>query len=208
MDIPSAVCKRLASLGKGYRYGVAFLPGQGQVAFLSVIVDRAHAGADDASNRYTLQPHVGDLRDRLLRFYDEKGRSVSAGSVPAGKVAVILGFPGQKNQFGNKAIVAGDHAAWLEYQGKPKYAWDQERKEAIRQHGRSLDQYAKDAAADTADFWKYLARDGTSTDPLYTKEEIRAKFKNPENQEFFKTYENADENSFVHDEMVYAGIKE
>lgn len=194
MDIPSSVCRHLAKVNKDYRYGTAILPGQGQVAFLAMLVDRKHAGGDAQDNRHYIVSHVRDLGDRLIRFYDKDGSSPCV--VPPGFAAVLIDWPGQSHAMGNAAVIAGDHVAWLEHNSKPQHVVDAERQEAARQNGRDIDLYCESAADDLADYWLHLGKKETGRDPIFDKEDTKQLLKTAGGQAALRTFDRAKEDSF------------
>lgn len=204
MDIPSSVCRRLARINPAYRYGIGFLPGQGQIAFLAMLVDRRHAGSDNADHRPYLTSHVKDLGDRLVKLYDRDGGVPCV--VPSDKAAVILSWPGQENSFGNAAIVNGDHAAWLEFNGKPKYEIDSERTDWARNHGRDLDRYVESAADDLADYWLHQGNKETGRDPLFDKVAEQAAWKSVQGQKIARIAARDKRDSFEEFVMIENGV--
>lgn len=194
MDIPSSVCRRLASVNKDYRYGVAYLPGQGQVAFIALLVDRKHAGGDNPENRHLLVTHVGDLGNRLVKFYDKDGSVPCV--IPVGKAPVIIGWPGQAHSFGNASVVNGDHASFLEKGSKPQYVIDNERKESARENGKDIDAYVSSAAEDLADRWIHLGSKETGRDKLFDREDTKAAWGTRQGQEIARIHDRAKEGSF------------
>jgi hypothetical protein len=188
MDIPSSVCKQLAAINKDYRYGIGILPGQGQVAFLAMLVDRQHAGGDSQDNRGAhLSFHVRDLGDRLIRLYDKDGSSPCV--VPADKTAVLIAWPGQEKNIGNKAVVSGQHASWLARHGKPLYDVELDRENAARENGRDIDSYIDGAAHELSDMWMHWGNKESGRDPLFDKEDVKKAINSPQGVEWQKTHE-------------------
>lgn len=205
MEISPSVCKRLAAVNKDYRYGVAYLPGQGQIAFLAILVDRRHAGGDNAENRHLLVTHVSDLGDRLVKFYDKDGNHPC--KVPADKAPVIISWPGQVKSFGNAAIVNGDHALFLENGSKPQYVIDEERKEAARENGKDMDAYVSGAAEDLADRWISLGAKETGRDKVFDREDTKAAWNSRQGQEIARIHDRAKEGSFEEFTLEENGFK-
>lgn len=205
MDIPSTVCRQIAKVNHQYRYGIGVLPGQGEVAFLAMLVDRRHAGSDDPEKRHLMATHVRDLGDRLVRLYDRDGSSPCV--VPAGFAAVIIGWPGQQKNMGNAAVVSGNHAAWLERNGKPQYEIDNDRREAARENGRDLDRYVEGAADDLADYWKHLGNKETGRDRIFDKDDTRQLLKSDKAAGLRLTMDNAKEGSFEEHVLEENGFK-
>lgn len=205
MYVPSSVCRKLALANPAYRYGLAYVPGQGRIFFLAMLVPRKFAGSDDADNRPALGFHVADLGDRLVYVCDKNGDIPCR--VPAEYALCLMGWPGQKSSFGNAAVMAGDHADFLLNHGKPVHAVQLDHKEAVRAAGRAMDRHISDTSADIADYWKYLARDGGS-DPIYTREETRRGFKDPANDHFFRVHEKDKSVSFEAEYLRNEGLSD
>lgn len=205
MDISSSVCKRLAQVNPLYRYGIAELPGQGQCAFLAILTERKHAGGDNPENRHLLVTHVSDLGERLVKFYDKDG-SVPC-RIPAGYAPVIIGWPGQAKSFGNAAVVNGDHAVWLENNGKPQYEVDTERHNWAAENGKEIDDYVTGAAEDLADRWISFGNKETGRDRLFDKEDTKAAWKTAQGQKIARIHDRDKSESFENFVLEENGLK-
>lgn len=205
MRVPSAICKLLAKANPNYRYGLAWLPGQGRTFCLCVLTTREVGGSDDPSFRPGLTFYPHDLKDRWFWLQDVDGSILK--DLPPGKVPVILGFPGQINSFGNGGVANGDHVAFLLHYGKPLYAVEDDNYETTRSAGRDMDNHVEAEGNDLAEFGMRLKKNPGSSDPVTIKADTKASFKNAENHDFFLTHEKAKENSFEHAYLKDAGFK-
>lgn len=205
MRVPFSVCQLLAKANPNYRYGLAWLPGQGHVFCLCILTTKEVGGADDPNFRpgMTFYPH--DLKSRWLGLQDENGNFDTP--LPAGKVPVILGFPGQSNSFRNSGVSNGDHAAFLLHYGQPLHVVQTNRREIIRGLGRDMDNHIEGEGRELADYTQHLMKDPLTPRVVSTNEDMRKGYNDPANAEFFLTHDKAYENSFEAEALRDAGLK-
>jgi hypothetical protein len=175
-------CRRLAEYDKRMRFGVSESR-QGRKIFIAMFLDSEEVGSPDAPKRmYTHIEHVFGNRG----LYGRKG-ILGSDRWPPGRAVVWRWLDDEEGPFSPQGLGSGDLIAALNYRLKSKTQVNQEERAAAAAKGRNYRDQIEEDSDDFKQFYKYAMRtDHGAHRQLIDKEDAKAGWKRPENQELSK----------------------
>ena len=200
MWVGSSQCRRLYNLDKSLRFAIAHLQGQGLSIAVVQLIEPGDVFNPDPAKRKSLSFTWDQVQGRM-HIQGPDGREERK---VGGRIPVVVAWPSQA--WGLKGVMSGDYMDAAIYQMRSTEAYEADRREAVRQSGRALDEKVRQDGEEMTSYHRYLGREGTGSDYLYDKAHISAELKKSYTLPYLRTLENDKTATFEHEALVDAGF--